>query len=97
MKKISAMISLVLLYMLSMVMFSQSASAYIDPSAMTYIVQLVAGIVIAGSAAFAFYFKKLKRKMKKNDTNQENYEQQEAVSFDNDDEFDIDQMDDSMK
>ena len=36
-------------------------SAYIDPSAMTYIIQLVAGMAIAAGAAFGFYFRKIKR------------------------------------
>lgn len=37
------------------------AHAYIDPSAMTYMIQLVAGIVIAGSAAAGFYLRKFKK------------------------------------
>lgn len=48
---------------------SDYASAYIDPSAMTYMIQLVAGIVIAGSAAAGFYLRKFKKlfNFKKND------------------------------
>ena len=37
------------------------ALGYIDPSAMTYMIQLVAGIVIAGSAAAGFYLRKFKK------------------------------------
>lgn len=44
-------------------LFSVTALAYIDPSAMTYIIQLVAGVAIAAGAAFSFYFRKLKRKL----------------------------------
>lgn len=45
-------------------MLSQmTVSAYIDPSAMTYMIQLAAGIFIAAGAGFAFYFRKLKRKL----------------------------------
>lgn len=50
-------------FALAMVFFSKTANAYIDPSAMTYIVQLVVGIVVAGGAAFAFTFRKIKRKL----------------------------------
>ena len=40
-------------------------SAYIDPSAMTYMIQLVAGVAIAAGAGFSFYLRKLKRKFSK--------------------------------
>lgn len=40
-----------------------AVSTYIDPSAMTYMIQLVAGIFIAAGAGFAFYFRKLKRRL----------------------------------
>ena len=40
-----------------------AVSAYIDPSAMTYMIQLAAGIFIAAGAGFAFYFRKLKRRL----------------------------------
>lgn len=43
-------------------LFSITALAYIDPSAMTYIIQIIAGVAIAAGAAFGFYFRKLKRK-----------------------------------
>jgi len=41
---------------------SVTAMAYIDPSAMTYMIQLIAGIAIAAGAGAGFYFRKLKRK-----------------------------------
>lgn len=41
---------------------SVTALAYIDPSAMTYMVQLIAGIAIAAGAGASFYFRKIKRK-----------------------------------
>lgn len=37
-----------------------SASAYLDPSAMTYVIQVAAGVVIAGGAAVAIYWKKIR-------------------------------------
>ena len=36
-------------------LFSVTALAYIDPSAMTYIIQIIAGVAIAAGAAFSFY------------------------------------------
>ena len=34
---------------------------YIDPSSMTYLIQIIAGIVIAAGAGLAFYWKRIKR------------------------------------
>ncbi len=56
-----------LFFVLGCAFFTATVSAYIDPSAMTYIVQVVVGIVIAGAAAFGFYFQRLRRKLKKKD------------------------------
>ena len=42
-----------------------TVSAYIDPSAMTYMIQLVAGVAIAAGAGFSFYLRKLKRRFSK--------------------------------
>jgi high-affinity Fe2+/Pb2+ permease len=41
--------------------FTLHASAYIDPSAATYIIQAVAGVVIAGGAAITIYWRKIKK------------------------------------
>ena len=49
----------------AMAMFMTFAFAYIDPSAMTYLIQIIAGIVIACGAAFGFYRRKLKRSFRK--------------------------------
>ena len=49
----------------TMLFFAVSAGAYLDPSAMTYLVQIVAGVVIAAGAAFGFYFRKIRRAMSK--------------------------------
>lgn len=91
--KVTAVFSL--FFALGMVFFSSAANAYIDPSAMTYIVQVIAGIVIAGGAAFAFYFKKMKRKISKNinSVKLEDYDTREPVEYENDDEFDINNVD----
>lgn len=62
MKKLYSLFTFVLFLALGMVGLSFTASAYIDPSAMTYIVQVVVGIVIVGGASLGFYFSKIKRK-----------------------------------
>ncbi len=52
-------------FILSMVLCVTYAMAYIDPSAMTYIIQIVAGAVIAIGAALGFYWRRLKRAVRK--------------------------------
>ena len=47
----------------SMLLFGRDIDAYIDPSVMTYMIQAVAGIVIALGAAIGIYFRKAKKKM----------------------------------
>lgn len=43
--------------------FSMNASAYIDPSVMTYAIQAIAGIAIAVGAGLGIYFRKIKKKV----------------------------------
>ena len=59
------MISFVAFFALSMTAFLTYAHAYIDPSAMTYLIQIIAGVVIACGAAFGFYWRKFKRALRK--------------------------------
>jgi hypothetical protein len=47
----------------SWLMFTVRAQAYIDPSVMTYVIQAVAGVVIAIGAAIGIYFRRAKRKV----------------------------------
>lgn len=47
----------------SMLMFGRDVNAYIDPSVMTYMIQAVAGIVIALGAAVGIYFRRAKKKV----------------------------------
>ena len=47
----------------SMLLFGRDINAYIDPSVMTYMIQAVAGIVIALGAAVGIYIRKAKKKM----------------------------------
>ncbi len=67
----------------TMLFFAVSAGAYIDPSAMTYLVQIIAGVVIAAGAAFGFYFRKIRRAMSK---------KKKAEEEDDEDEDDEDEM-----
>ena len=45
------------------VMLMGNAHAYIDPSVMTYTIQVVAGIVVAVGAVVGVYFRKAKKKV----------------------------------
>ena len=49
-----------------MLLFGRDASAYIDPSVMTYVIQAVAGVGVAVGAAVGIYFRRVKKKL--NDT-----------------------------
>ena len=79
-------------FLLGMLMFSTVSSAYLDPSTATFIVQILAGVAVACGAAFTFYFRKIKRKLKG-----EKAEKDEVASLDNskdgfdDSEFDEDE------
>ncbi len=44
-------------------LFSICAEAYIDPSVMTYVIQAVAGVIIAIGAAIGIYFRRTKKKI----------------------------------
>ncbi len=46
-----------------MIMLSINASAYLDPSVMTYTIQVVAGVVVAVGAVIGVYWRKAKRKV----------------------------------
>lgn len=65
---------------LAMIMFMQTAFAYIDPSAMTFLIQIIAGVAITVGAAFGFYFRKIKRAVKKRknkDSEDDEYEDED--------------------
>ena len=61
-----------------------TVSAYIDPSAMTYMIQLVAGVAIAAGAGLSFYLRKLKRRFSKS-RNSRAAVQSYAIDDDDDD------------
>ena len=60
MKKISAIAFFALACML---FFGMDVNAYIDPSVLTYVIQAVAGIVIAVGAGLGIYFRRAKKKI----------------------------------
>lgn len=47
----------------TMVALSTEASAYLDPSVMTYTIQVVAGIVVAVGAGIGVYWRRAKKKV----------------------------------
>lgn len=65
MKKISKILFVFLFASAFMFLYCDNASAYIDPSVMTYAVQIIAGIVIAVGAFLGIYFRKIKKKVGK--------------------------------
>ena len=60
MKKFFARVFLAVGLMLT---FSTTACAYIDPSVMTYSIQIVAGVVVAVGAVIGIYWRKAKKKV----------------------------------
>lgn len=46
-----------------MLTFSTTAFAYLDPSVMTYTIQVVAGVVVAAGAVIGIYWRKAKKKI----------------------------------
>ena len=46
-----------------MLALSGNASAYLDPSVMTYKIQVVAGVVVAVGAVIGVYWRKAKKKV----------------------------------
>ncbi len=52
-------------FLFASLLCSVTAFAYIDPSAMTYMIQLIAGIAIAAGAGASYYFRKFRRGVSK--------------------------------
>lgn len=50
-------------FLVCMMSFGLNGNAYIDPSVMTYMIQVVAGIVVAVGAVAGIYVRKLKKKL----------------------------------
>lgn len=51
------------LFAVCMLMFGMDIQAYIDPSVMTYLIQAIAGVVIAIGAGLGIYFRKARKKI----------------------------------
>lgn len=66
MKKSIRLSALTLTGCAAMLLFGANGEAYIDPSVMTYIIQAVAGIIIAVGAVVGIYWRKARKKV--NDT-----------------------------
>ena len=62
MKKVYRIYSLICAVALFVILQLESF-AYLDPSVVTYLVQAIAGVVIALGAGIAFYFHKVKKKV----------------------------------
>ncbi len=62
-KKLGIMITGSSVILGSMLLFGINGNAYIDPSVMTYLIQAVAGVVIAVGAAVGIYFRRAKKKL----------------------------------
>lgn len=46
-----------------MMLFGANGQAYIDPSVMTYVIQAVAGVMVATGAAVGIYWRRAKKKV----------------------------------
>ena len=66
MKKSIRLSALALTACAAMLLFGANGEAYIDPSVMTYIIQAVAGIIIAVGAVVGIYWRRARKKV--NDT-----------------------------
>ena len=60
MKKLLGHLYFVICFVL---ILSLSASAYLDPSVMTYAIQIIAGIAVAVGAVVGIYWRKAKKKV----------------------------------
>lgn len=65
MKKGLPLFLLTLYCVFCMVMMPTQASAYIDPSTTTFIIQAAVGLVVAIAAGFSIYWRKAKKKINK--------------------------------
>ncbi len=62
-KRISYLFIIAFTFVNAMMIFGLNGQAYIDPSVTTYMIQAIAGIVIAVGAALGIYFRKAKKKI----------------------------------
>lgn len=62
MKQIKAVCAILMTMFIGMMLFGADAHAYIDPSVVTYLIQAIAGVVIAIGAVVGLYWRKAKKK-----------------------------------
>ena len=65
MKRIKPLMLLTLYCVFCMVLTPTQASAYIDPSTTTFIIQAVIALAVAIAAGFSIYWRKAKKKINK--------------------------------
>lgn len=63
MKKIVKVLTIIYVFTAGMLLFGMNGNAYIDPSVMTYVIQAVAGVVIAVGAAAGIYIRRARKKV----------------------------------
>lgn len=61
--KAKKLLSLVYLFVCLSALLCVNVNAYLDPSVMTYTIQVIAGIAIAVGATVGLYFRKAKKKV----------------------------------
>ena len=72
-----------------MVAMTMNASAYLDPSVMTYTIQVVAGVVVAVGAVVGVYWRKAKKKVQNSlgmDENAKKTAEEDVVELENSEE-----------
>lgn len=72
-----------------MVAMTMNASAYLDPSVMTYTIQAVAGVVVAVGAVVGVYWRKAKKKVQNSlgmDENAKKTVEEDVVELENSEE-----------
>ncbi len=63
MTKLMKISGLVFTAFAGMLLFGANGNAYIDPSVMTYLIQAVAGVVVAVGAVVGLYWRRAKKKV----------------------------------
>ncbi|MCI8501088.1 MAG: hypothetical protein HFJ85_02500 [Oscillospiraceae bacterium] len=80
-------------YFTMTVLLTMSVSlAYLDPSSMTFVIQVVAGIVIAVGTVFGFYFKRIRRYFRNKKKAKENLEETVVTPVSTDENDDASKM-----
>ena len=66
MKKILSVFLFCIYFVLGMFAMALSAAAYLDPSSLTFVISAVITAVVVGSESIGFYINTLKRKLRRN-------------------------------